>query len=187
MPKEDVYIDIHISKVEYTPKDQPLFNGILQAVRITETAPAASGPVDSTFYMREGSRYFLERKFDKAIGPYQKAFDLEKSDRKLEPAMWRVLIDNLGMAYGITGNLKSAEDVLRYGVSKDPTYPMFYYNLACVYAERNDLDNTIKYLKTAFEYKQNMLPGEQMPDPAKDDSFQRFLQEEKFRKLLASF
>ncbi|SRR5258706_7751137 len=184
MPKEDVYIDIHVSKVEYTPKDQPLFTAILQAVRITETAPPANGQADSTSYMREGSRYFLEQKFDKAIGPYQKAFDLEKSDRKLEPALWRVLVDNLGMAYGITGNLKSAEDVLQYGISKDPTYPMFYYNLACTYAERNDLDNTIKYLKTAFEYKQNMLPGEQIPNPAKDDSFQRFMQNEKFRKLI---
>ncbi len=112
-----------------------------------------------------GSKYFLDKQFDKAIGPYQKALDLEKSDRKLESRWWRMLIDNLGMAYGITGDLKSAEEVFRYGISKDPTYPLFYYNLACTYAERNDLDNTIQHLKTAFEYKQNVNPGEQMPDP----------------------
>ena len=134
----------------------------------------------------EGSKYFLNNQFDKAIGPYQKALDLEKNDRKLESKLWRTLIDNLGMAYGITGDLKSAEDVFQYGISKDPTYPIFYYNMACTYAERNDLDNTVKYLKTAFEYKQNITPGEQMPDPSKDDSFQRFMQDEKFRKLIES-
>jgi tetratricopeptide (TPR) repeat protein len=134
----------------------------------------------------EGSKYFLNNQFDKAIGPYQKALDLEKNDRKLESKLWRTLIDNLGMAYGITGDLKSAEDVFQYGISKDPTYPIFYYNMACTYAERNDLDNTVKYLKTAFEYKQNIILGEQMPDPSKDDSFQRFMQNEKFRKLIES-
>jgi hypothetical protein len=67
-------------------------------------------------------------------------------DRK-EPeyANLQVLVDNLGMAYGITGDLKKASEIFEYGLSKDDTYPMFYYNLACTYAEMNDLDNTIKH------------------------------------------
>jgi tetratricopeptide (TPR) repeat protein len=186
LAKEDVYVDIHLSKVEYTPQDQPLFTSVLQAVHFTDPPADAGSQANSTSYWMEGSKYFLANQFDKAIGPYQKALDLEKIDRKLESKLWYVLIDNLGMAYGITGNLKSAEEVFRYGLSKDPAYPLFYYNLACTYAERNDLDNTIKYLKTAFEYKQNIIAGEQMPDPSKDDSFQRFLQNEKFHKLLES-
>ena len=36
---------------------------------------------------------------------------------------WRVLVDNLGMAYGITGDLQHAEVTLNYGVSQDPSYP----------------------------------------------------------------
>jgi tetratricopeptide (TPR) repeat protein len=186
LAKEDVYADIHLSKVQYTPKDQPLFTSILQAVHLTDETAGSGSQATSTSYLMEGSKYFLNNQFDKAIGPYQKALDLEKNDRKLESKLWRTLIDNLGMAYGITGDLKSAEDVFQYGISKDPTYPIFYYNMACTYAERNDLDNTVKYLKTAFEYKQNIIPGEQMPDPSKDDSFQRFMQSEKFRKLIES-
>ncbi len=56
--------------------------------------------------------------------------------------------------------------------------------MACVYAERNDQANAIAYLKKAFEYKANVIPGEKMPDPRTDDSFQRFLKDEKFRKFL---
>lgn len=185
--KEDVYNDIHLSKVEYKPKDQPLFTSILQAVHVKDRIAEAGSQATSTSYWVEGSKFFRAGQFDKAIGPYQKALDLEKGDRKLDNKLWRVLIDNLGMAYGITGDLKAAEEVLRYGISKNPTYPLFYYNMACASAERNDLDSTIKYLKTAFEHKQNIIPGEQMPDPSKDDSFQRFMQNEAFRKLIKSF
>jgi tetratricopeptide (TPR) repeat protein len=186
LAKEDVYADIHLSKVQYTPKDQPLFTSIIQAVHFADQTGGAGSQANSTSYMMEGSKYFLNNQFDKAIGPYQKALDLEKIDRKLESKLWRVLIDNLGMAYGITGDLKFAQEVFKYGISKDPTYPIFYYNMACTYAERNDLDNTMKYLKTAFEYKQDIIAGEQMPDPRKDDSFQRFMQNEKFRRLIES-
>jgi tetratricopeptide (TPR) repeat protein len=187
LAKEDVYTDIHLSKVEYTAKDQALFTSILQAVQVKDQIAGVSSQTGSTSYlMMEGSKYFLDRQFDKAIGPYQKALDIEKSDPKLESRFLRVLIDNLGMAYGITGDLKSAEEVFQYGISKDPSYPIFYYNMACTYAERNDLDNTIKYLKTAFEYKRNIIPGERMPNPSKDDSFQRFMHDEKFRKLIKS-
>jgi hypothetical protein len=61
---------------------------------------------------------------------------------------------------------------------------MFYYNLACAYAEMHDLDNAITNLKSAFEYKENMISGERIPDPATDDSFTRFLKNEKFRLAL---
>ncbi|HEV2690867.1 MAG TPA: hypothetical protein VGV35_20065, partial [Bryobacteraceae bacterium] len=187
LAKEDVYVDIHLSKVGFTPKDQVLFTAILQAVHIADANLGSESQASSMAYWAEGSKYFIGNQFDKAIGPYQKALDLEKADRKLENKLWYVLIDNLGMAYGITGDLKSAEDVFRYGISKDPAYPLFYYNLACTYAEKKDLEGTMKFLALAFERKQNVLQGEQMPDPSKDDSFQRFMGDEKFRKLIESF
>jgi tetratricopeptide (TPR) repeat protein len=186
--KEDVYVDIHLSKVQFKPADQGLFTAILKGVRIADLNPSGQdrSRLTSAEYFKEGSRYYIGGQYDKAIAPYQQALDLEKKDRKLDGKWWHVLIDNLSIAYGITGDLKSAEDVITYGISKDSTYPMFYYNMACVTAGRNDLDNTIKYLTTAFSYKQNMIPGEKMPDPRKDDSFQRFLENEKFRALLDS-
>jgi tetratricopeptide (TPR) repeat protein len=135
-------------------------------------------------YMREGSAFYQRGNYQKAIEPYQKALDLEKAQPKIDKNMWRALVDNLAMSYGISGNLQKAKETLEYGLSKDPDYPMFYYIMANTYAEMNDEDNAIAYLKRAFERKGNMIAGETFPDPAKDDSFQRFMKSEKFLKAL---
>jgi hypothetical protein len=103
---------------------------------------------------------------------------------KYESTYSFVVVDNLGMSYGISGNNEKAKEVFEYGLSKDATYPLFYYNLACAHAGMNDLHNVIKNLKLAFDYKRNMIPGEQMPDPAGDDSFARYLSNPRFQRLL---
>ena len=99
-------------------------------------------------------------------------------------SLWRVLIDNLGMSYGISGDLPKAKATFEYGLSKDPKYPMFHYNLACTFAEMNDVDKAILSLQQAFQYKPNMIKGERFPDPWTDDSFQRFMNNEKFVNAL---
>ena len=182
--KEDVYVDIHISKTLFTVADQPRLTSIMSSARF---AAIAGAPTGSSALFAEGSKYFVQNQFDKAIGPYQEALDLEKKEQKLSSTQWRVLVDNLAMAYGITGDSKSAEAVLNYGLSKDPTYPMFYFITADVYAERNDLSNTMKYLRLALMYKSNAIPGESLPDPLKDDSFKRYWNDDEFRKLAAQF
>ena len=135
-------------------------------------------------YIGEGSVYYLKGDYKKAIPPYQKALDLEKEKQTLDKDIWKVLIDNLGMSYGITGDLKRAKEIFEYGISKDPEYPLFYYNMACTYGEMDNVDKAIDYLKLAFERKANMIPGEEMPDPATDSSFERFMKNEKFLKAL---
>ena len=134
--------------------------------------------------VREGSHYYLKHDFKRAIGPYQKALDLEKDTRTLDEKIWKVLIDNLGMAYGITGDLDKAKDIFKYGISKDPDYPLFYYNLACTYGEMKDMDNAIKYLELAFDRRENIIPGERMPNPATDSSFKHFMSDDKFQAAL---
>lgn len=135
-------------------------------------------------HMRIGSAFFLQKNYQKAIEPYQRALDLEKEQPKLDKNLWRVLIDNLAMSYGLTKQNEKAKEVLEYGISKDPDYPLFYYIMSCVYAETNDEDNAIVYLKRAFERKDNVIRGESMPDPAKDDSFQHLMKSKKFLKTL---
>jgi hypothetical protein len=40
--KEDVYVDIHLSKIQFKPeRDQPLFTACINAVRIAEASPGA--------------------------------------------------------------------------------------------------------------------------------------------------
>ena len=143
-----------------------------------------AGDPETRHLMEQGSRFFLERDYKRAIPPYQKALDREKANRTLSETLWRVLVDNLGMAYGIPGDLKKAKEIFEYGLSKDPKYPMFHYNMACTYAEMKEVDKTIEYLKQAFEYKENMIEGERFPDPWTDGSFQRFMTNDKFVNAL---
>ena len=143
-----------------------------------------AGDPETRKLLEQGSKAFLDGDFKKAIPPYQKALDREKANRTLGDTIWRVMVDNLGMAYGISGDLKKAKETFDYGLSKDPKYPMFHYNMACTYAEMNDVDNAIKYLQQAFQYKDNMIKGEKFPDPWTDDSFQRFMKNDKFVNAL---
>ena len=188
LTKDDVFVDIHISKVFSKAADQPLFDALLQSIHFvpkeSSDEPVVTG--NSMQLFREGSRYFIAHQYREAIAPYKKAFEIEKSTPTLEKNLWRVLLDNLSMAYGISGDLTSAREVLTYGVSRDPDYPLFYYNLACVTAEKGDLPDTESYLKLAFERRENLIPGETFPDARVDDSFQKLLLEKEFRQFLHS-
>lgn len=135
----------------------------------------------------QGSAAFIQQTpagFAKAIGPYSRALALEKKRRALGRNAWLALIDNLGMAYGISGDLPKAREILEYGLTKEPSYPMFYYNLACAYAEMGNKAKAVDNLKRAFALRANMIPGETIPDPATDDSFHRFMEDQSFVNAL---
>lgn len=83
----------------------------------------------------------------------------------------RVMRDQAGMSYGIAENYKKARSLFEEGVAKDPDYPMNYYNLACADAGENKLAAAKAHLQQAFDRKANMISGEQLPLPTKDDSF----------------
>ena len=136
-------------------------------------------------YLGEASRYYMEGEYKKAIPLYQKALDMEKKERKLKKEFWLVMVDNLAISYGITGDVEKSMAVLEYGIKQEPTYPMFYYNMACGYGETDDEDNAIKHLRLAFKYKDNMIKGEKFPNPETDSSFKRLMKKETFRKALA--
>lgn len=191
LAKDDAYVDIHLSKILFKPDQEELLNTVLNSAHFVDKGPNAreaggSGRIDDARLdeVREGSRYFVQQNYAASIDPYQKALDAEKQSRKLPQDLWRALVDNLGMAYGITGDLNHAEETFNYGLSQDPTYPMFYYNLACVAAGRNDMDKTMGFLRKAFSYKANIIPGGSMPDPRKDDSFRPFMSDRRFREFL---
>lgn len=148
-------------------------------------ASAAHAQKTSMDYLADGSRYYIDHDYQKAIPPYQKALDLEKKERKLEKKFWILLVDNLGMAYGITGDIKTSMAVFEYGIKEEPAYPLFYYNMACGYGELGDEDNAIKWLRPAFKNKANMLEGETFPDPMTDSSFEKFRKSEKFKKAIS--
>lgn len=43
----------------------------------------------------------------------------------------RVMRDQAGMSYGISGDLAKARSIFEKGTAEDPDYPLYYDNLAC--------------------------------------------------------
>lgn len=174
---DGAYIDLHVSKVNFQPADAPLLSQVFNSMKI------ASVQRSSLELIQQASRLYLQHDYQGAINPYSQALDMEKAKPELQKPLWYVLIDNLGMSYGMTGNLQKAKETLEYGIAKDSTYPLFYYNLACTYAEMGKAEDASQNLRKAFEYKANVLAGEAMPDPRTDDSFKKLMKNPDFRQL----
>ena len=96
----------------------------------------------------------------------------------------RVITDQAGMSYGIAGKLDKARAIFEKAIAQDPDYPMYYYNLACADAGEKKLGDARVHLKAAFERKANIIPGETMPDPTKDDSFLPYQKDKEFWAFL---
>jgi tetratricopeptide (TPR) repeat protein len=186
--KEDAFVDIHISKIFFKQADQAAFDTLLGSFHaVPREVSVTPVPVGNSLQLfQEGSRYYIKGQLPEAISAYQKALDIEKSMPMLDKTYRRVLIDNLGMAYGMTGNLVSAEATLSYGVSIDPDYPLFYYNLACAAGEKGNAQDAEKFLKLAYGRRKNMIEGETFPDARTDDSFQKLMQQDEFRQFANS-
>ena len=97
---------------------------------------------------------------------------------KLTSDQHRVLIDQLGMAYGLSGDLEMARAPLESAIQKTPEYPLNYYNLACAFAEEDDENKALANLSLAFQHKDNVLKGEKMPDPRTDSSFEKYVRDD---------
>jgi hypothetical protein len=176
----DQWFDLHISKVLYDPGDEKFMKSMLDSIKLIEHYQP-----DTRVEYEFGSWFYLQSNWARAIQHYERALDIERRQKKraLSPTEWRVLVDNLGMAYGMSHDLEKAKSTFQFGITQDPAYPMFHYNLACTYAESNDLDSALADLKTAFANRRNGIPGEGMPDPSKDDSFQKFVADARFAAL----
>ena len=183
----DLCAEIHLSKVEFTTQDRKLFEDVLATVKLDPDAPAtasASQDRDSSSYFAEGSKLYLQQDYSSAAASYQKALELEKQHRTLSEDHFRVLVDNLGMSYGMMGKLSEAKGTFEYGLTQYAEYPMFYYNLACTYGEMSRMNEALEQLRLAYKYKANMISGETFPDPLKDDSFRYFADKPEFVKAI---
>ena len=179
--------EIHISKAGFQPQDEGLFEQVLKTVRLRPDEPAKvpsqeedTSQNSAEFYFRTGSKFYLAQNYAGAAEAYQKALDMEKEKHTLTQNYFRVLVDNLGMSYGMTGKLDQAKATFEYGLAQDPEYPMFHYNMACYYGEKRELQESVSELRLAYKYKANSIPGESIPDPMQDDSFRYFVHDQTF-------
>jgi len=101
-----------------------------------------------------------------------------------QQTMRRVATDQAGMSYGMSGNIPKARALFEAAIAKDPDYAMYYYNLACADAEEKKLADARIHLQEAFARKANVIPGEKLPDPTKDDSFLPYRDDKDFWSFL---
>jgi len=100
--------------------------------------------------------------------------------------MRRALTDQAGMSYGIAGDIPKSRAIFESAIAKDSEYPLYYYNLACADAQEHKLSAARLHLQEAFARKANVLPGESMPQPAKDGSFLPYRNDKSFWAFIES-
>src|SRR3984893_11245144 len=124
--------------------------------------------------------------FEVALGKLKENTDKAAKMMKDTKTATRVVTDQAGMAYGMSGNIQKARSLFEKAIAEDPEYPLNYYNLACADAEEKNLADARTHLQQAFARKANVILGEAMPDPTKDDSFLPYRDNKEFWAFLKS-
>jgi Tfp pilus assembly protein PilF len=124
--------------------------------------------------------YSATRRNPEAAKEYTKALELDEEQKKLTTGQRRRAIDQQGVSYALSRNFERARQIYLDALAKDPDYSMFNYNLACVYAEMDDLEAAIPYLKKSWEHRDSLPSDVKFPDPRKDDSFKAFWNDKRF-------
>lgn len=170
--------EIHISSVEK--------NGTEDAMKsvLAGFSPALGYQPTAIDYFRLGS--LLSKKSPRPAAQYYKAAldAMPGTADYLNPR--RAATDQLVMSLGRSGDLKEATAVAEKAVTADPDYPINYYNLACIDAGRGNAAAAKTHLQQAFDRKANVIHGESMPDPAKDDSILKLKKNQAFWAFVVS-
>jgi hypothetical protein len=117
---------------------------------------------------------------------FEQALSKLEDDKSADVTMRRVTTDQAGMSYGISGDTAKARSIFESAIAKDPDYAMYYYMLACADAQDKKLEDAQLHLKQAFERKANVIKGESLPDPSKDDSFLPYKRNKDFWQFIES-
>lgn len=167
--------EVHISKPVYISSDAPQFEKALKLFRFDSGYVPASQD-----YSVVATIFFAAAKnFPSAAVYYQRALDtLDSSEAGRNTR--RFLVDQLSISYGMAGDIADSRKVNEDAIARDPDYPLYYYDLACADAEEGKADAARTHLQQAFDRRQNVLPGETLPDPATDDSFARLKDDKGF-------
>jgi tetratricopeptide (TPR) repeat protein len=167
--------ELHLTQSNYNAVGARLITDEIDHIRFDpEYKPTAQD-----YNVIGGYFYETKRDFRAAAAYYRKALDsLEESPSTR--IIRRNIVNQLSTSYAFFGDVKNAYNVNEQAIGIDPTYPFYYYNLACVDAELHNPLDARRHLESAFARKNNVSPGEQLPDPAHDTSLQRLAYDKKF-------
>ncbi len=128
--------------------------------------------------------YSIMRRFEDAANEFKTTKTLDDTQHKLSRGDRDAVLDGLGVSLAQARHMDDALAVYKSALAENPNYALFEYNLACVYAEKGDLDSAIPHLKKSWEIRDTLPRGQQFPDPRKDDSFRRFWNDPRFQRAV---
>ena len=186
----DLCAEVRVAKILFTPADQKLFDDVLNSARLLPDESATGDTVakpdnDQLFQgskspLFDGTMAYLDSDFATAATDLQQALDAEKQKRTLGRGDFRLLIDNLAISYRFIRNSAKSKEVLDYGISQDPEYPLFHYDMACYYGVQGKMEQALEELRLNYKYKANLGTSDRMSDPLQDSCFGKFLRNKKF-------
>jgi len=168
-----VCAEIHVSSVNESGAEEEKIDSIVSGFK-----PDMDFKPASADYFVIASLLF--KNAPREAAPYLKAsLEAMPRDDSFKTAR-RVTTDQLVMALGMSGDIKGSRAVAEAAIQADPDYPINYYNLACADAEEGDASQAKNHLQQAFDRRTNVLRGETMPDPTKDDSIMKLKADKAF-------
>jgi hypothetical protein len=165
--------EIHISSVIETSADEDAMKAVL-----ADSHPNLTYQPNAVDYFRLASVLF--KNSPGSAAPYYKSSLDAIPNNGSSITARRVTTDQLVMSLGMSGDMKDSRAVAEKAIVADPDYPINYYNLACADAEQGNATDAKMHLKQAFDRRANVLKGESMPDPTKDDSILKLKKNEAF-------
>ena len=121
------------------------------------------------------------KRFSEAAQEYTTALSLDDKQHALPEEDRLNILDQQAVSYAESGNLPHAKELYEAAIKKNADYPLFYYNLACTYAEMHQLDPALSNLKKAWSLRDKMPPNTPFPDPRKDSSFSAYVNDRRFQ------
>jgi tetratricopeptide (TPR) repeat protein len=167
--------ELHLTQSNYNAVGARLITDEIDHIRFNpEYKPTAQD------YSVIGSDFYeTKRDFRAAAAYFRRALDSLDEDAATRD-MRRNIVDQLSASYAYFGDVKNAYNINEQAIAIDPTYPYYYYNLACVDADLHNPLDARRHLEQAFTRRNNVMPGEQLPDPVHDASLQRIAYDKSF-------
>ncbi|MBI5381972.1 MAG: hypothetical protein HZA31_08740 [Opitutae bacterium] len=179
---DETWIDAHMAQAAFNEPDTARFEKFFASLTINREFQPSTPDVITI-----GTLLFRRQQFPQAIGWLQRALDREKLKSTLPRAQTVVLIDLLARAQLNNNDRAAASATYQHGLTAVPNHPVFHYGLACIHGKAGELDDTLKHLRLALLHRGQLAPGEKLANPAGEPSFQAFLRQPRFQKVVEEF
>ena len=127
-------------------------------------------------------KLFRQDKYAAAVIPYERC--VETDGHKLSSDQHRVLIDQLAMSYGIAGDLKKQHDLLEDAIRQESWLLPELLQSGLRFSEEGYKGKVLSEPLLAFQPGPRPPRGKDARNPRADSSFQKYVRDEDFIKLM---